>query len=133
MVSVSAKKVKKKCHACIPLTLIIAGSVGVHPAVLHQPGHILAGEIQAGEEEGPAGLFHAAWLQGLLQTGKTSENVVCALHFRVELFFLLKCRICTEGHNTYIKVQTVRINVRLKGLSHEIDFKTFDKNLQNFT
>ncbi len=69
---------------CYFLTLIIAGSVRVHPAVFHQPGHILPGEVQAGEEEDPAGLLHAAWLQGLLQTGKTSTNVVCAFLFRVK-------------------------------------------------
>ena len=36
-------------------------------------------------------------------------------------------------HNKKIKEKKGKKGIALKGLSHEIDFKNFDKNLQNLT
>ena len=62
-------------RASLPNTWsLLAGFVRVCAAVLHQPGHLLPGQVQAGEEEDPPGV-HDARLQGLLQTGtENSEN-----------------------------------------------------------
>jgi hypothetical protein len=55
---------------------------------------------------------------------------LCACLRTAELFFALHEKLFFMILSTSSDLHK-RINVSLKGLSHEIDFKTFDKNLQN--